>query len=157
MDAIEAACAQSRKENGEMKTSNFFYANGKRYFYEISRRDQPDGGIAGTINLIWTDAEGKDWCRKVGTFRIDGKGRVVRGPKLFREAKPVPWIVAKGPHGAAAVAEANAWLDRLGENKRNELIKLKMNNAPWGITRDWVEEQGGDREWDKLFYIGTGR
>jgi len=83
IDAIETACSRSRLENKGDAVSNVFYTNGKRYFYEISRRDQPDGGIAGAIFLSPPDV---DWCRKVGTFRIDGAGRVVRGPALFKRA-----------------------------------------------------------------------
>jgi hypothetical protein len=83
LDRIEEACSRSRLANGGGATSNVFYAGGKRYFYEVSRRDQPDGGIAGAIYLSPPDA---DWARKVGTFRLDGHGDVVRGPGLFKRA-----------------------------------------------------------------------
>jgi hypothetical protein len=83
MEVIAAACAASRKQHGEQQTSNVFFANRQRYFYEISRRDQSDGGIAGTIYLCL----GEDHCRKVSTFRIDGAGRVVRGPALFKRGE----------------------------------------------------------------------
>ncbi len=84
MDAIEAACKQTREPHGET-CSNTFFVGGKRYFYETSRRDQVDGGIAGTIYRCLPN----EMCRRVGTFRISGDGRVVRGPKLFRRARPV--------------------------------------------------------------------
>jgi hypothetical protein len=83
IDRIEEACSRSRLANGGGATSNVFYAGGKQYFYEVSRRDQPDGGIAGTLYL---SPAGVDWARKVGTFRLDGHGNVVRGPALFRRA-----------------------------------------------------------------------
>lgn len=86
MGGIEESCKATRPE-GE-HSSNVFFANGRRYFYEITRRDQKDGGIIGEIHLTWTDEDGKEWCREVGTFKIDGKGRVVRGPALFRQALP---------------------------------------------------------------------
>jgi hypothetical protein len=84
MDAVEAACAASRTPYGEV-TSNVFFANGRRYFYEVTRRDQPDGGIAGTVFLA---PPGSPYCIAVGRFRIAGAGRVIRGPALFRRAKP---------------------------------------------------------------------
>lgn len=84
LEAIETACAATRPP--EMTTSNMFFTNGKQYFYEVSRRDQTDGGIAGIINLTWTE-NWQDWCRQVGSFRIDGQGTVVRGPALFRKAR----------------------------------------------------------------------
>jgi hypothetical protein len=81
MDAIEAACRRTQASWNE-PTSNRFFANGNLYFYEVTRRDQRDLGVAGAIYLCLPD----NYARKVGTFRIDGKGRVVRGPKLFRTA-----------------------------------------------------------------------
>jgi hypothetical protein len=87
MAGIEVACAATRPE--EETATNVFFVNGKRYFHEIVRRDQKDGGIIGTINLTWTDEDGQEWCRQTGTFRIDGRGRLVRGPTLFKQATPV--------------------------------------------------------------------
>lgn len=86
MDGIEDACKQTRPP--EVTSSNVFFANGKSYFYEITRKTQKDAGIAGSIALRWTGEDGKEWCRKIGTFRIDGNGNCVRGPKLFKNAKP---------------------------------------------------------------------
>ena len=84
MAAIAAACQATREPHGD-QCGNAFYANGKRYFYEITRRDQKDRGIAGVIHLC----VGDDECRPVGRFRIAGNGAVVRGPALFKKAKPV--------------------------------------------------------------------
>jgi hypothetical protein len=81
MEAIEYACRESRKGTSETD-QNVFFANGKRYFYELSRKDMADGGIAGTVYESLPDTG----CRKAGSFRIDGSGNVVRGPKLFKEA-----------------------------------------------------------------------
>jgi hypothetical protein len=86
LDAIEAACEASRGGTGET-ASNVFFARGRRYFYQVTRRGLPDGGISGAVYLA---PEGADWCRKVGAFRVDGEGRVVRGPALFRLAGAVP-------------------------------------------------------------------
>jgi hypothetical protein len=83
LDAIEEACSLSRRPH-KVAVSNAFFANGKRYHYEVSRRDMPDGGIAGAVFLSLSETT----CRQVGRFRIDGRGYVVRGPKLFRDAPP---------------------------------------------------------------------
>lgn len=77
---IERAAAVSREGTGE-RSHNVFYCGGRRYFFEVTRRDQVDGGITGAIFLT----EG-DMARKVGSFKIDGRGRLIRGPKLFRDA-----------------------------------------------------------------------
>lgn len=84
LERIENACRASRKGSGET-SSNVYFIGGKCYFYEVTRCDQTDGGIVGTINLSWDNEQGS-WAREVGTFRIDGKGKVVRGPKLFKDA-----------------------------------------------------------------------
>lgn len=75
---IERACKATHNEPSQCA----FVINNKRYFYETSRRDQQDGGIAGTIYLCLPN----DMCRRAGTFRIDGTGNVVRGPVLFKRA-----------------------------------------------------------------------
>jgi len=97
MGGIERACAASRPD-GET-SSNVFFTNGRRYFYEITRRDQDDGGLRGEIHLTWTDEQGQEWCRRVGDFRIDGRGRVVRGPALFRRATPIRAGESRGRWG----------------------------------------------------------
>jgi hypothetical protein len=79
LEKIRAACKQTQKDD---PSSNAFHIGGKRYFYEVTRRDQPDGGVSGTLWLC----VGEHHAWKVGTFRIDGQGEVVRGPKLFRDA-----------------------------------------------------------------------
>jgi hypothetical protein len=87
LERVEAACRATRGE-GET-SSNVFRANGKRYFYQVTHRSQADGGICGTVWLTWEDEDG-EWARQVSSFRIDGRGRVVRGPKLFKDAGGKP-------------------------------------------------------------------
>jgi hypothetical protein len=84
MEAIEAACKRARQP-GETST-NEFWEGRARYFFEIDRQDQPDGGIRGEVHLTWDNAKGTGWARLVSTFAIDGRGRVVRGPALFHKA-----------------------------------------------------------------------
>ncbi len=86
MDRIRAACKRSQQQAGldisEGGSNAFFLPNGSSYFFEITRRDQPDMGIRGTV--CKDTAPG--WCRRAGSFHIDGKGRVVRGPAFFKRA-----------------------------------------------------------------------
>jgi hypothetical protein len=46
MDAIEAACAESRKPHGDT-SGNVFFVGADRFFYEIVRRDQAGRVAAG--------------------------------------------------------------------------------------------------------------
>ena len=52
-------------------SSNTWTANGKTYFYEVDRIEQEDGGITGEVILTKGDTG-----RKIGSFRINGDGRV---------------------------------------------------------------------------------
>ena len=85
LDKIEVACAKTR-EGTDCKSSNVYFVSGKHYFYEVTRRDQEDNGISGTISLCWKDEKGGELCREVGRFHIDGHGRLRGGHKLFQDA-----------------------------------------------------------------------
>lgn len=61
---------------------NVFESNGDRYFFETSNVEHADGAITGEI---WKFV-GEDKARKTGTFRIDGYGKVIRGPKVLKDA-----------------------------------------------------------------------
>ena len=80
MDSWVDACV---KQTG---SQNVFAANGKRYFWEVSNREYRDGAITGTVFAFVGESE----ARQVGSFRIDGDGKVVRAPKgllaLIKEA-----------------------------------------------------------------------
>jgi hypothetical protein len=63
-------------------SQNTFDQNGRKYFWELSRREHDDGAITGTIFelTMWNEA------RRVGSFRINGDGSVARAPRFLREA-----------------------------------------------------------------------
>ena len=69
------------------RISNNYRANGKLYFWEIVRRDQKDGGIRGEIWLTVDVDHGVlgGTCKKVGDFAIHGNGKLIRGPKVFKD------------------------------------------------------------------------
>lgn len=62
-------------------SSNVFHNNGNRYFFEVTRRDQKDGGICGSIHKFLPG----NMARQTGTFRINGDGTVKRGPKILKD------------------------------------------------------------------------
>lgn len=74
MDAMTALCI---KQTG---SSNKFNANGSEYFFQTGR-EQSDGAICGTIYRYLSDGV---YVRKSGGFRIEGDGKISRGPKIFK-------------------------------------------------------------------------
>ena len=80
LDLLDAYC---RKQDG---SSNVWTYKGKKYFYDITRADQPDGGICGSVALCLPD----NMCREVGRFKIDGEGNVVRFPGWPTKDLPKP-------------------------------------------------------------------
>ncbi|MBY0525576.1 MAG: hypothetical protein K2R98_19380 [Gemmataceae bacterium] len=76
MEAIEKACRATH----DGTSSNAFRVGSKSYFYEVNRQTHVDGSITGTIHLD----VGHNMARQVGTFKIDGQGNVVRGPKFWK-------------------------------------------------------------------------
>ncbi len=69
-EAWSAICA---KQNG---SSNTYEVDGVVYFYEVDRKDQPDGGLRGAVWQIMPDG----LARSKGRFSIAGDGSVVRWP-----------------------------------------------------------------------------
>ena len=66
--------------------SNTYRDGGKTYFYEVSRTEHRDGAITGSIMRMLPG----NMCKRAGTFRIDGDGRIARAPKfLVSAAKPL--------------------------------------------------------------------
>jgi len=66
-------------------SQNVFEDGGFRYFWETSSTEHDDGSVTGTV---WKMV-GETTCRKAGTFRIDGDGRVVRAPAFLKKAAHV--------------------------------------------------------------------
>jgi hypothetical protein len=83
---------------------NVLTIRGERYFFERGR-EQSDGAITGTLMLMLPD----DYCRKVGTVRIEPDGRITRFPKLSATEKQEVWdtlhdLGARNPHLLSAWA-----------------------------------------------------
>jgi hypothetical protein len=91
LDAIEAACKASREGTGET-AANVFFARGRRYFYQVSRREMNDGGISGTVYLA---PPGEGWCRKAGGSASTGGGEWSAAPPC--SARRWPCRRAGGP------------------------------------------------------------
>jgi hypothetical protein len=63
-------------------SQNVYEANGKRYFWEVSRVEHEDGAVTGTILVMCS----RNMARPVGRFRIEPDGRVSRAPKFLKNA-----------------------------------------------------------------------
>ena len=61
--------------------NGFKDADGQEFFFEVTRRDRNDNGLAGSIHRMLPN----NMARKAGTFLIDRDGRIVRGPKIWKE------------------------------------------------------------------------
>ena len=80
----EAAKTEQKWSEGCHKTtgSSNTFTNGKdRYFYEVTRKSHADGAITGTIYRCI----GEDHARKVGSFRIEGNGKIARAPQTLKQ------------------------------------------------------------------------
>ena len=63
-------------------SSNVYVAKDKKYFFEGSRVEHNDGAITGSVFRFLDEKH----CRKAGTFRIEGDGRVARYPTGLKGA-----------------------------------------------------------------------
>lgn len=75
-----AAC---RAQTG---SQNEFVVNGRKYFWDITRTEWEDGSITGSVLLTLNakSTDGSFFCRKIGSFRINGDGTVARAPTFLR-------------------------------------------------------------------------
>jgi len=79
--AIEAACTATRKGT-KYTSTNVFIERGVVYFHEVEMKDQDDDGIRGEI----FEFVGDTMAHEAGHFHIDGDGKVLSGPDLFKQA-----------------------------------------------------------------------
>lgn len=83
LEKIESACEASRPPGAT--STNVFVCGPHTYFYEVEPRDQPDGGIKGTIHRMFTKGD-QEVAQQTDEFEIDGRGRLKRGPQAFYDA-----------------------------------------------------------------------
>lgn len=94
------------------KSQNTYNDQGRAYFFEEERVRQWDDGIRGEIYRFYTynDQGRTHFCasvspraRQVGTFHIDGAGRVLHGPDILKacEAQRRESV----PHGTTMYAD----------------------------------------------------
>lgn len=79
LDAIDAQVRKESDARGERSSNVYQDARGNRYFYEVARKDQPDGGIRGTVHKM----VGESQAIRVGYFQVTGDGRLLRAPGHF--------------------------------------------------------------------------
>lgn len=68
--------------------SNVWEVAGVWYSFDVSRTEHADGAITGSMSRFDKDPRGPGPVTAVrcGTFRVEGDGRVTRGPKILRLA-----------------------------------------------------------------------
>ena len=76
-DKMTAKCIES---TGSQNT--WTEKGGTKYFWEASRTEHVDGSITGTIYKFVDESH----IVKSGSFKIDGDGEMIRGPKFLKEA-----------------------------------------------------------------------
>ena len=72
MDRWSKACV---KQTG---SQNVYLENGERFFWEYERKEHESGAITGEL---WRFVS-EDKAVPAGRFRIEGNGKVTKGPKL---------------------------------------------------------------------------
>jgi hypothetical protein len=60
---------------------NVYILDGRRYFFEVIRKEHADGAITGEIWKYVNETH----ANQVGTFRIEGDGVVSRGPQILKD------------------------------------------------------------------------
>lgn len=67
------------KHNGDKSQNVWVDDEGNAYFYEIGR-EKADGSISATVRKFTTPE--RKMCIRVGSLRINAKGKVVRWPNM---------------------------------------------------------------------------
>lgn len=81
LEQMTAACVTSTG------MSNTYEVKGQRYFFEVSRTEHHDGAITGAVmKMSPADAQGRCFCTRAGSFRINGDGSIARAPKFLKDA-----------------------------------------------------------------------
>jgi len=80
--------AKTYKLDGDESSNTIKLNSGQWGFFEISRKDQSDGGISGSVQRGLTEEEKEYWKTRgvnvdtavfrAGSFKIAGSGKVVR-------------------------------------------------------------------------------
>lgn len=78
LERIEEACKATRPADNT--SSNTFFVDGREFFFEVTPKDQPGGGIIGEVYRVRSDNK----CQLHHTFFIQGDGKLIEGPTFFR-------------------------------------------------------------------------
>lgn len=93
LDIITEACL------ADTGVSNVYRSKGKKYMIETSNKEHRDGAITGKVwRFDGPDSMGT--IKPAGSFRIEGNGRVSRGPSFMREQQWLALEIDGRLHGA---------------------------------------------------------
>jgi hypothetical protein len=65
-------------------TSNTFVYKGREYFFEIDRDEYETGAVTGKVYAMRAPG-----CSGIGSFKIEGSGKLSRGPAALKQAMKV--------------------------------------------------------------------
>jgi len=103
-DVHDAIFRGVRATCGEDRTSNGWTYNGVRYFDERGRENR-DGAVTGTIWKYLPDGE---HCRRVGGYKLDAGGGLVRFPGIPRAVRGVVRVLGARAYPLAPAESARA-------------------------------------------------
>ena len=115
MDVLSEYCV------AETGSSNVFVHNGRKVFFEISRREHYNGAITGGIIEVAT-------AKKVGQLRIESNGTISVGPKVLKD---IPFLVMSIDGLNQAWRGAKPDSDKLREYIKKEYM---MQFMPGGVN-----------------------
>jgi hypothetical protein len=87
LSSAASATLEAFNDRNVSGSSNTYYAEttGAEMFYEIGNENS-DGSCTGEVYRVsGKNADGYEMCRKVGTFKIDSGGEIVRFPGVTRK------------------------------------------------------------------------
>jgi len=65
-------------------------------------------------------------------------------------------IKSTAPSNLSRTRRAAEWLETLSASEKAELAAIKTDKGTTGISRDWIEEHGGSRQFYKLITTNGG-
>ena len=99
-DKLSAACVKSTGSSNTFKSRS----GNSTAFYEVDRVDQPDGGIAGKVNVV--DRAG--FVTSSARYRINGDGVLISGPGFFKAFASAAGVAVKTKYRSAMDVAAEA-------------------------------------------------
>lgn len=128
LDAISKACID------QQNNQNTFISNGKKYFFEVSRREHHDGSVTGTV-YRWID---NNRVKPSGSFKIKSNGEIERGPSWMKKIPAVMIRVYDSEHScydSHGMNKIPTQQDLIDLRNLMELNHHKYNKTPFVVEK----------------------